>query len=77
MPTLLTVWTLLAIPPTTLQNTADKATAGYSVTATAAAACNAVAASVAAAGNAVDITRDMITTDIAVAALIFVINPGR
>jgi hypothetical protein len=58
-------------------NAADVAAAGNAVTATVAAACNAVAASVSAAGNAVIITRDMITTDIAVAALNSIINLGR
>jgi hypothetical protein len=58
-------------------NTADAAAAGNAITATAATTCNAVSASVAAAGDAVVITRDMITTYIAVAALNSIINPGR
>ncbi len=58
-------------------DTADAATAGNAITATAATTCDAVAATMATAGNAVVITRDMITTDIAVTALNFIINPGR
>jgi hypothetical protein len=58
-------------------NTADVATAGNAITATATAPCNAIAASAAAAGDSVVITRDMITTDIAVAALNSIVNLGR
>jgi hypothetical protein len=58
-------------------NTADAATTGNVITTTAAAACNTIASSVATAGDAIIIIRDMITTDITVAVLNSILNPGR